>query len=92
MSSASAKQAKKIERMELRVSSAAKKIILRATSVSGLAAGDLALEGARRILDDHERMTLRGADRDAFLKALASPPRPNKSLVAALRRHRNLAG
>ncbi|MGH7803817.1 MAG: DUF1778 domain-containing protein, partial [Candidatus Binatia bacterium] len=48
----------KRERLELRLAPAAKKLIQRAMSVSGLAAGDLAYEGARRVLDEHERMVL----------------------------------
>lgn len=76
--------------MELRLAPAVKKIIQRAVSVTGLAAGDLAYEGARRILEEHERMVLRGADRDAFLAAVQSPPEPARRLIAALKRHRQL--
>ena len=68
----------------------AKQTIQRASAVSGLAVGDLAYEGARRILEDHERMILRGADREAFLSALSKPARPTKRLVSAIRRHRKL--
>ncbi len=82
----------KTERMELRLAPAAKKIIQRAVSVTGLAAGDLAYEGARRVLEEHERMVLRGADRDTFLDAVRSPPEPSKRLIAALKRHRELFG
>jgi uncharacterized protein (DUF1778 family) len=39
-------------------------------------------------LDEHERMVLIGADRDAFLAAVLEPPEPTEKLVAALRRHR----
>ncbi|HBL32098.1 MAG TPA: DUF1778 domain-containing protein, partial [Acidobacteria bacterium] len=60
-----------------------------AMAVSGLTAGDLAYEGARRVLDEHERMVLQGADREAFLAALMDPPAPTAKLVAALRRHRD---
>ncbi len=74
--------------MELRVAPSVRKLIEQATAISGLAAGDLAYEGARRVLEDHERMELRGKDRDAFLKAVSHPPRPTPRLVAALRRHR----
>jgi len=87
-----AQRERKTERMELRLAPAAKKIIQRAVSVTGLAAGDLAYEGARRILEEHERMVLRGADRDAFLAAVRSPPAPAKRLIAAFRRHRELFG
>jgi len=82
----------KRERLELRVAASAKQLIQRAMSVSGLTAGDLAYEGARRVLDEHERMVLAGADRDAFLDAVLDPPAPADKLVAALRRHRQLFG
>lgn len=78
----------KKERLELRISPSAKQLIQRAMAVSGLTAGDLAYEGARRVLDEHERMVLVGADRDAFLDAVLDPPEPTEELVAALRRHR----
>jgi uncharacterized protein (DUF1778 family) len=82
----------KRERIELRVAASAKKVIQRAMAVTGLTAGDLAYEGARRVLDEHERMVLTGSDRDAFLDAVANPPVPTKKLVAALKRHRQLFG
>lgn len=82
----------KRERIELRVAPSAKKLIQRAMAVSGLTAGDLAYEGARRVLEEHERMVLLGADREAFLDALLNPPEPTERLVAALRRHRSVLG
>jgi uncharacterized protein (DUF1778 family) len=82
----------KRERIELRVAASAKDLIARAMAVSGLTAGDLAYEGARRVLDEHGRMVLAGKDRDAFLDAIAHPPAPAKKLVAALKRHRRLLG
>jgi uncharacterized protein (DUF1778 family) len=82
----------KTERMELRLAPSAKQVIQRAMSVTGLNAGDLAYEGARRVLDEHERMVLTGADREAFLDAVMNPPEPAEKLVAALRRHRELFG
>jgi uncharacterized protein (DUF1778 family) len=82
----------KRERMELRVAPSAKELIQRAIAVTGLTAGDLAYEGARRVLDEHERMVLTASDRDAFLEAVANPPAPASALVAALKRHRGLLG
>ncbi len=81
---------RKTERVELRVSPSARRLIERATAISGLAAGDLALEGARRIVEEHERMVLRGEDREVFLQAILKPPRPSARLTAALRRHLKL--
>jgi uncharacterized protein (DUF1778 family) len=80
----------KSERPELRLAPSAKRIIQQAMSVTGLAAGDLAYEGARRLLDEHQRLV--GADRDAFLAALERKPRPAPRLVEALKRHRRLFG
>jgi uncharacterized protein (DUF1778 family) len=82
----------KKERIELRVAASAKELIQRAMMVSGLTAGDLAYEGARRVLDEHQRMVLTGADRDAFLDAVVNPPEPTDKLIAALRRHKQLLG
>jgi uncharacterized protein (DUF1778 family) len=83
---------RKKDRIELRFAGSAKELIQRAMAVSGLTAGDLAYEGARRVLDEHQRMVLAGADRDAFLAAVLDPPEPAVKLVAALRRHRDLMG
>ncbi len=81
----------KRERMELRVASSTKAMIQRAMAVSGMTAGDLAYEGARRVLEAHERMDLAGADAAAFLKAVGAPPPPADRLIKALRRHQSLA-
>ena len=59
-----------------------------APALWGLAPGDLAYEAARRIVAEQEVMTLRDADRDAFLRALDRPTRAPAGLVAALKRHR----
>ena len=83
---------RKSARLELRLAPAAKQLIRRAMSVTGLAAGDLAYEGARRALEEHERMVLTGADREAFLASVRKPPAPAERLVAALKRHRSLFG
>jgi uncharacterized protein (DUF1778 family) len=82
----------KTQRLELRLAPSAKKVIQQAMSVTGLAAGDLAYEGARRLLDEHQRMILSGADRDAFLAAISRKPAPAPRLIKALKRHRELLG
>jgi len=81
---------RKTERLELRVAPSVKEAIEQASAISGLAAGDLAYEGARRVLEDHERMRLAGEDRELFLAAVAKPPRPKARLIAALRAHGKL--
>ncbi|MSP82573.1 MAG: DUF1778 domain-containing protein [Alphaproteobacteria bacterium] len=76
------------ERMELRVRPSAKQAIQRAMALSGLSAADLAFQAARRVLDEHERADLAGADRDAFLDLIARPPGANARLKRAFQRHR----
>jgi len=90
--SASPKREFKTQRLELRLAPSAKEVIHQAMSVTGLAAGDLAYEGARRLLEEHQRMVLVGADRDAFLAAIDRAPNPAPRLVEALKRHRRLVG
>jgi uncharacterized protein (DUF1778 family) len=85
--STSPKREYKTQRLELRVAPSAKRVIQEAMSVTGLAAGDLAVEGARRLLDEHQRMVLQGADRDVFLAAISRKPNPAPRLVKALKRH-----
>jgi uncharacterized protein (DUF1778 family) len=77
--------------MELRIAPSAKAFIRRAMAVSGRSAAELAYEGAKRVLEEHERMALTGRDRDAFLAALRNPPPPTARLVTALRRHDKLS-
>ena len=90
--SALPKREYKSQRLELRLAPLAKKLIQQAMSVTGLAAGDLAYEGARRLLDEHQRMILLDADRDAFLTAIGRAPDPSLRLVEALKRHRHFFG
>src|SRR5690348_16470896 len=70
-------------RMELRIPPSAKEFIHRAMAISGRSAAELAYEGAKRVLEEHERMVLTGRDRDAFLKAVRNSPPPTARLVAA---------
>ena len=83
---ASPKREYKTQRLELRLAPSAKKVIQQAMSVTGLAAGDLAYEGARRLLDEHQRMVLSGADGDAFLAAISRKPAPAPRLIKALKK------
>ena len=79
---------RKSKRMELRTTPSAREVIERAMAFSGLTAGDLAYEGARRVIEDQERMVLAGADRESFVQALMNPPKPASRLVAAMKRRR----
>ncbi len=75
----------KSQRLELRLAPSAKALIHRAMAVSGLPAAALALQGAKQVLEDHERMVLRAADRELFLAAVRNPPKPAPRLTEAFR-------
>ncbi len=90
--STSPKREYKTQRLELRIAPSAKRVIQQAMAMTGLAAGDLAFEGARRLLDEYQRMALSGADRDAFLAAISRAPDPAPRLIDALKRHHRQFG
>jgi len=80
-------KARKAARMELRVPRATKDFIRHAMAVSGRSAADLAYEGARLVLEEHERVLLTGRNREMFLAAVRNPPKPTERLIRALRHH-----
>jgi len=90
MASTSSAAERKSERLELRVTPSTKKIIQRASALSGLTAGDLAFEAARRILDEQEVWHLSAKDSLAVANALLEPPEPSEALVTALRHRQEL--
>lgn len=68
----------KTRRRELRLTASAYDLIIYAMSVSGLTPGDLAYEGARRVLEDHERR--RRMERDGGVpRPVRIRPRSNSS-------------
>lgn len=81
------REAPRTARMELRVKPTAKAIIRRAMAASGLSAGDLAFDAAKRVLEEQERVSLSGADRASFLDLVLNPPRPTPRLKRAFRRY-----
>ena len=87
-----ARRARKTERRELRLAPRAEQAIQRAMAITGPDAGDLAYEAARRVLDEHERMVLSGADRGCVPRSGAEPAEPTDRLVTALERHGELFG
>jgi uncharacterized protein (DUF1778 family) len=49
-------------------------------------------EDARRVVEDAEIMRLTREDQIRFAEALINPPKPNKRLVRAAKRHAELIG
>ena len=86
MKSAGVERVRKTARLAMRLAPEAKKIIDHATALTGLGVAELALRGALREVEKHERIQLRGAEREAFIQALEKPPLPKQKLVDAMKR------
>jgi len=44
---------------------------------------------AKKVLEEHNKITLSNRDRDVFLEALANPPKPSSTLKQAMKRYRS---
>ena len=79
------------ERINLRLSEAAKRRIERAASVEGKTVSAFivssALENAEKTVRRHETVALAREDTTRFFDALSDPPPPNHRLRAALEEH-----
>jgi uncharacterized protein (DUF1778 family) len=51
-----------------------------------------AVAAAERVIDEQESIVLGERDRDAFFDAILNPPKPNETLVEAMRWYRGLNG
>ncbi|HYE79809.1 MAG TPA: DUF1778 domain-containing protein [bacterium] len=81
-------------RMDFRLNKAQKQLIERAaaylgTTVSGFAVSTI-LREAEAVVERHERIVLNDAQRDAFLRLLDNPPKPNPALRRLARDYQDL--
>ncbi len=82
------------DRMDVRLASEHKALIEKAAaysgeSLTGFAVSTLVRE-ARRIVQEHETVTLSTRDRERFVALLDNPPPPSEELRRAAQRHREL--
>jgi uncharacterized protein (DUF1778 family) len=86
----------KSDRIEMRVTSAQKRLIERAAAVSGLSLTDFALNSlqasARTTLESQSWTVLAPEYAAAFVEAMLRPPAPNQRLRDAARRYRARVG
>lgn len=79
------------ERIDLRVSSELKSILIRAASLAGMSVSSFlvssAAERARALLTEHEAITLSARDWEAFLTALDQEGSPAPRLQEAAQRY-----
>ncbi|HEX7043577.1 MAG TPA: DUF1778 domain-containing protein [Burkholderiales bacterium] len=77
------------ERIDVRVSPEAKKLLIRATELLGSNLTAFVLESAQEraaaVVERYERLHLSDRDRDRLLDALDNPPPPSERLLKALR-------
>lgn len=82
------------DRMDFRLSPEQKALIEKAAAYSGETLTGFALatliDEARRVVREHESVTLTVRDRERFLELLDSPPEPGRGLRRAARRHREI--
>ena len=86
--------AQRAERLEIRTTSAQKRLIERAAQLRGTSVTDFVVSNiqaaAAETIRDFESLFLRDEARGVFVKALLNPPQPNKALKAAAARHKKM--
>jgi uncharacterized protein (DUF1778 family) len=82
------------ERLEVRTTSAQKRLIERAAELRGTSVTDFVVSNmqvaAAETVKEFESLFLRDEAREIFVKALLNPPEPNKALKAATARHKQM--
>ena len=82
------------ERLEVRTTSAQKRLIERAAQLRGTSVTDFVVSNiqaaAAETIREFESLFLRDEAREVFVKALLNPPQPNKALKAAAARHKQM--
>ncbi len=82
------------ERMDARIPADVKALLQRAAALQGLTLTEFMLavttDAARRVIHEHEIISLSLADSEMFLARMENPPKPNAALRAAAARLRRL--
>jgi uncharacterized protein (DUF1778 family) len=90
------KQETKTARIEARTSDAVRELIEQAALLQGRSISEfvvnMASEGARRTIDEHNRIKLSQRDQVEFAKSLLHPKPAPDSLKRAMQRHAELFG
>jgi len=82
------------ERLEVRTTSAQKRLIERAAELRGTSVTDFVVSNiqaaAAETIREFESLFLRDEAREVFVKALLNPAQPNEALKAAAARHKQM--
>lgn len=83
----------KAERLEARLSRAQKQLIQHAADLVGRSLTDFIVsfsqEAAKKIIREHEIITLTAKESEHFVKALLGPSKPNAALKKAVKRYQS---
>jgi uncharacterized protein (DUF1778 family) len=85
--------AQKAERLEVRTTSAQKRLIERAAELRGTSVTDFVvsnIQAAAVEIMEFESLVLRDEAREVFVKALLNPPEPNEALKSAVARQKQM--
>ena len=86
--------AQRAERLEVRTTSAQKRLIERAAELRGTSVTDFVVSNiqaaAAETIREFESLSLRDEAREIFVKALLNPAEPNEALKAAVARHKQM--
>ena len=83
----------KAERLEVRTTSAQKRLIERAAELRGMSVTDFVvsnIQAAAVEIMEFESLVLRDEAREVFVKALLNPPEPNEALKSAVARQKQM--
>jgi len=79
----------KAERIDIRISEDAKRVIEKAASFGGKTVSayivEKSLSSARDDIREMESLTLSSNDRDMFFSLLSNPPQPNDALISLMK-------
>lgn len=82
------------ERLEVRTTSAQKRLIERAAELRGTSVTDFVVSNiqaaAAETIREFESLFLRDEAREVFVQALLNPPEPNEALKVAAARHKEM--
>ncbi len=89
-------ESRKNQRLAVRLSADNKALLEQAALETGSTLSKFvvnsALAAARDVIENVERMVLRGEDRDFFLAMLENPPEPNEALRKAMAHYKEIIG
>ncbi len=87
-----AKNTSDVERLEARISADKKSVLKNAAELSGRTLTDFvihsAYEAAVRVIQEYQQLHLSVKDRDVFIQALLSSPRPSDRLLKAAKKYK----